>query len=198
MHLYEIWAREPNFESLRQHLNFFNLLYFGPHNIGTLEEPQHQRVLFIFLLWITSYLAEGLWDQTLTSPFIFFIYFSLSMSSFLWGCGIKPSQPLFIFLLFSSLNLPKKSWVWFPHASPFIFIFILLFSLNLPKRSWVRFPRLTFLFFLFSLCPLLSFTTLRSWVRFPHLYFFSFIFPLLPLASWRSWVRFPRLPFYFY
>ena len=102
-------------------LTFFSyILYFGPPDIGNLDRAPTSTFPFYFSP-LNSYLAEGLWDQNPRTLF-FKIYFSLSITSWLWGCGIKPPQHLLFSLLFSSLNRPNRSWVRFPHASPFIFL----------------------------------------------------------------------------
>ena len=82
MYQYEIWASEPNYESLRQHLHFFIYCILVYTTWGPKIEPQHLHFNFLFV----------------------FLFIFLSMG--LRGCGIKPPQPHFILIFFFEVSLP--------------------------------------------------------------------------------------------
>ena len=123
---FRIWARERGFKSLGQPLQFFSFTLFDPYGLGTYlrapmpsfyfslnlslhffclielrgcgMEPPQPHLLFIFITFNFSLLAEGLWVRTPTTSFKFLLIFSL--------------------------NLPRRSWVRFTRHTSLFFHFL--------------------------------------------------------------------------
>ena len=85
MYQYRIWAREPHFEFLEQHLNFFSHFGLAHMDWGPMFEPQCLHFIF---------------------PLISLFIFRLME---LRECGIEPPQPylLFIFIVFKFISFGR-------------------------------------------------------------------------------------------
>ena len=112
MHLYGIWAREPNLKSLRHHFHFFIYCIMVHMTLGPKIEPQHQCFLCLFFSF----------ELPLTCP---------------RGCGIKTPEPFYYFFSISPcLFRVDYVAVGYNSHNPSLFLFYFPPSIFLKDRCF--------------------------------------------------------------
>ena len=122
MYQYENWVREPDIESVEQHLQYY---LFSLIQLSWVPRSSHNAFssfslnFFLFLVLLRPRVCGIKPPQ----PHFLLFSFSLNHFSFIEGCGIELVQPHFIFLL-NFLYSAEMSSVRIPHALTFIFLLI--------------------------------------------------------------------------